>query len=64
MAKAQGKEFTFDGEDHINSSFLETFPFESKKQYIVTKTREFSAVCPFSGLPDLAYVIIEYFPEG
>ena len=35
MAKAQGKEFTFDGEDHINSSFLETFPFESKKQYIV-----------------------------
>ena len=23
MAKAQGKEFTFDGEDHINSSFLE-----------------------------------------
>ena len=64
MAKAQGKEFTFDSEDHINSGFLETFPFESKKQYIVTKTREFSAVCPFSGLPDLADVIIEYFPEG
>ena len=64
MAKAQGKEFTFDNEDHINPDFLETFPFDSKKQYIVTKTREFSAVCPFSGLPDLADVIIEYFPEG
>ena len=64
MAKADGKEFKFDSEDHINPDFLETFPFDSKDQYIITKTREFSAVCPFSGLPDLADVIIEYFPEG
>tara|TARA_B100000579_G_C22691006_1_gene785013 strand:- start:42 stop:440 length:399 start_codon:yes stop_codon:yes gene_type:complete len=64
MAKADGKEFSFLSEDHIDSSFLETFKFDSKEQYITTKTREFSAVCPFSGLPDLADVIIEYFPEG
>ena len=64
MAKADGKEFKFDSQDHINPDFLETFPFDSKDQYIITKTREFSAVCPFSGLPDLADVIIEYFPEG
>ena len=64
MAKADGKEFKFDNEDHINPDFLETFSFDSKDQYIVTKTREFSEVCPFSGLPDLADVIIEYFPEG
>tara|TARA_B100001989_G_scaffold104453_1_gene73057 strand:- start:929 stop:1327 length:399 start_codon:yes stop_codon:yes gene_type:complete len=64
MAKADGKEFSFLSENHIDSSFLETFKFDSKKQYIVTKTREFSAVCPFSGLPDLADVIIEYYPEG
>jgi len=64
MAKPDGKEFKFDSQDHINPDFLETFPFDSKDQYIVTKTREFSAVCPFSGLPDLADVIIEYFPEG
>ena len=64
MAKADGKEFRFLSENHIDSSFLETFKFDSKKQYIVTKTREFSAVCPFSGLPDLADVIIEYYPEG
>lgn len=64
MAKADGKEFNFNSKDHINSDFLESFPFDSKNQYIVTKTREFSAVCPFSGLPDLADVIIEYFPEG
>jgi 7-cyano-7-deazaguanine reductase len=30
----------------------------------LTETDEFSAVCPFSGLPDLAYVKIEYFPTG
>ena len=29
-----------------------------------TETNEFSAVCPFSGLPDLAKVRIEYFPAG
>ena len=64
MPKADGKEFSFLSEDHIDSSYLETFNFDSKNQYIETTTREFSAVCPFSGLPDLADVIIEYFPEG
>ena len=64
LPKADGKEFSFLSEDHIDSSFLETFDFDSKNQYIETKTREFSAVCPFSGLPDLADVINEYFPEG
>ena len=64
MPKADGKEFSFLSEDHIDSSYLETFSFDSKNQYIETTTREFSAVCPFSGLPDLADVIIEYFPDG
>ena len=64
MPKAEGKYFEFDGEDQINSNFLETFPFESPNQYIMTETDEFSAVCPFSGLPDLAYVKIEYYPIG
>ena len=64
MPKAEGKYFEFDGEDQINSNFLETFPFDSPNQYIMTETDEFSAVCPFSGLPDLAYVKIEYYPRG
>ena len=50
MAKAEGKYFEFDGEDQINTDFLETFSFESPDQYIMTETDEFSAVCPFSGL--------------
>ena len=64
MIKSDGKYFEFDGEDQINSDFLETFPFDSPNQYIMTETDEFSAVCPFSGLPDLAYVKIEYYPTG
>ena len=64
MAKAEGKTFNYDDTSKINADFLETFPFESVNQYIKTETNEFSAVCPFSGLPDLAKVRIEYFPAG
>ena len=64
MAKAEGKSFEFLDESHIDSSLLEVFDFDSSKQYIKTETDEFSAVCPFSGLPDIAYVKIEYFPTG
>jgi 7-cyano-7-deazaguanine reductase len=64
MTKSDGKYFEFDGEEKINSDFLETFSFDSPDQYIMTETDEFSAVCPFSGLPDLAYVKIEYYPTG
>lgn len=64
MAEAEGKIFNYDDASKINADFLETFPFESVNQYIKTETNEFSAVCPFSGLPDLAKVRIEYFPTG
>ena len=64
MAKAEGKSFKFLDESHIDPSLLEVFDFESSKQYIKTETDEFSAVCPFSGLPDIAFVKIEYFPTG
>ena len=64
MTKAEGKKFDFEDISKINSGFLQTFKFESKDQLIKTETNEFSAVCPFSGLPDLAKIIIEYFPEG
>ncbi len=64
MAQAEGLKLAFDGEDKIRPELLETFDFDSPDQYILTETDEFSAVCPFSGLPDLAYVKIEYFPIG
>ena len=64
MPEPQGKKFTLEDESHIRPDFLETFEFDSPNQYITTETNEFSAVCPFSGLPDLAYIKIEYYPEG
>ena len=64
MAKAEGRKFEYDGEELINPGYLETFPFDSPEQYIMTETDEFSAVCPFSGLPDYAFLKIEYYPEG
>ncbi len=64
VPKAEGHSFEFVDESHINPDFLDVFDFDSPNQYIKTETEEFSAVCPFSGLPDLAYVKIEYFPTG
>ncbi len=64
MPIAEGMAFEFQDESHIKPELLETFEFDSPQQYIMTETSEFSAVCPFSGLPDMAHVIIEYYPTG
>lgn len=64
MPKAEGKTFDFLSEDAIRPDYLETFDFNSPKQYILAETDEFSAVCPFSGLPDYALLRIEYYPTG
>ncbi len=64
MPKAEGKRFDFLNENTICPDYLETFDFDSPKQYILAETDEFSAVCPFSGLPDYAYLKIEYYPTG
>ena len=64
MATPDGLTFDYHDESKINSDLLEVFDFKSPKQYIKTETDEFSAVCPFSGLPDISYVKIEYFPTG
>ena len=64
MAKAEGRKLEYGGEELIDQGYLETFPFDSPEQYIITETDEFSAVCPFSGLPDYAFLKIEYYPEG
>jgi len=61
---AEGMQFEFQDESHIRPDLLQVFDFASPAQYIKTETREFSAVCPFSGLPDLAHVIVEYYSLG
>jgi 7-cyano-7-deazaguanine reductase len=61
--RAEGRIFKFEKPQKIRADFLATFPYRGKSQLIEYTTREFSAVCPFSGLPDIATVKIEYVPE-
>ena len=60
----EGKVLDFLTVEHIKTDELKTFEFDSPEQRIVTQYPEFSAVCPFSGLPDIADVDIVYFPES
>ena len=62
MPIAEGKTLQFVGPEHIDASVLETFDYEGPEQEIVTETGEFSAVCPYSGLPDFARLTITYRP--
>ena len=59
---AEGRILDFLGEDKIESKLLQTFPYEGPKQRITYDTAEFSAVCPYSGLPDYGRLKIEYIP--
>ena len=63
MATAEGRTLSFTGPEAIDIAVLETFPYEGPTQEIVTETREFSAVCPYSGLPDFATLRIVYVPS-
>jgi 7-cyano-7-deazaguanine reductase len=63
MAIAEGRTLQFTGPEAIDAAVLETFPYAGPEQEIVTETREFSAVCPYSGLPDFATLTIRYVPS-
>jgi len=64
MPEAEGLILPFDGKEKIKKDYLETIDFDGKPQLITYSTDEFSAVCPFSGLPDIATVIVKYIPDG
>ena len=63
MVITEGKAFPFGGPEHVDFSVLETFAYDGPTQEILTETSEFSAVCPYSGLPDYARLRITYVPE-
>jgi 7-cyano-7-deazaguanine reductase len=63
MPTAEGRTIPFVGVEAIDIAALETFPYDGPEQEIVTTTREFSAVCPFSGLPDIADLTVRYVPS-
>lgn len=63
-AYAEGRILEFEGEEKIGTDLLQSFPYEGPRQTIHYETREFSAVCPFSGLPDYAALHVDYVPEA
>jgi 7-cyano-7-deazaguanine reductase len=63
MPIAEGRTIPFSGPEAIDVAVLETFPYDGPEQEIVTETREFSAVCPYSGLPDYALLRVTYVPS-
>ena len=62
MAIAEGRTIPFTGPEAVDVAVLETFEYSGPEQEIVTETREFSPVCPYSGLPDFATLRIVYVP--
>lgn len=63
MPTAEGRTVPFTGPEAIDASVLETFSYDGPEQEIVTETHEFSAVCPYSGLPDYALLRLSYVPS-
>ena len=51
--------------DTVDVEVLDTFPYEYVGNVVVVNidTDEFTAVCPFSGLPDFATIRVSYIPN-
>ncbi|MAF12635.1 NADPH-dependent 7-cyano-7-deazaguanine reductase QueF [Candidatus Poribacteria bacterium] len=64
MPDAEGLRLPFDGPEAVRADMLDTFAYDGVEQEIRCETDEFSAVCPFSGLPDIAQLTITYVPDG
>ena len=49
----------------IDVAILETIPFEYPDSVteVVYETDEFTSVCPWTGLPDFARLVISYMPQ-
>ena len=58
------KRFDIQQEDAIDVAVLEAIPFEYPESgtEVVYETDEFTAVCPWTGLPDFARLTIRYVP--
>jgi 7-cyano-7-deazaguanine reductase len=63
--KYTSKRFDIQREDDIDVAVLEAIPFDYAESAteVVYETDEFTFVCPWSGLPDFARLVIRYFPR-
>ena len=59
------RRYDVEGLEYIDIGVLETFPYEYPGRNVVINidTDEFTAVCPYSGLPDHAVLRVNYIPN-
>ena len=62
--KYASRRFDIEKEDAIDFAVLETIPFEypDSATEVAYETDEFTFVCPWTGLPDFARLVIRYVP--
>ena len=63
MPEAEGRVIAWESEEVIRTDWLEALPYAGEAQLVTYETSEFSAVCPFSGLPDYGRLTIRYVPD-
>jgi len=65
MVEPLGRRYDVQDLSAVDVKALETFPYEYPGKDIVINidTDEFTAVCPWSGLPDFATIRIDYTPD-
>jgi 7-cyano-7-deazaguanine reductase len=65
MVEAEGRRFPFDGVAALLPEVLDTFPYEyaGRDALVEISTDEFTAVCPYSGLPDFGTLTVRYLPS-
>ena len=64
MDKYASRRFDIQKEEAIDSAVLETvsFDYPDSATEVVYDTEEFTFVCPWTGLPDFARLVISYIP--
>ena len=64
MVEAEGRRYPFEGPEALTPAVLETFPYEyaGREALVEISTDEFTAVCPYSGLPDFGTLTVRYQP--
>ncbi|MFC1940931.1 preQ(1) synthase [Chloroflexota bacterium] len=63
--KYASRRFDIEKEDAIDVAVLETIPFDYPESAteVVYETEEFTCVCPWTGLPDFARLVMRYVPH-
>jgi len=66
MDKYASRRFDRQQQDAIDVAVLEAIPFDypDSATEVVYETDEFTAVCPWTGLPDFARLVISYVPHN